>query len=408
MNTQTSNSSLFAVPAVLTAAPHRLLFFIGAVNVLAAMTWWAWWSFHMNPTPVAGVPAGWLHGVIMQYQMLPSFMFGFLLTTFPRWMGQPELGRKHYVPVGLGMFLGQILCLVAAFTGFSHALHLGVVLTILGWGYGLVVLGRILIRDRFRTWHAVSCWAGLLLGWIALLLFAAFLHDAGAGVGLLAVRMGVFAVLLPIYATVAHRMFPFFASRVVPDYQPWRPLWLLAAQWPLWLAHVVLDYADLRQWLWLVDAPLLVLALMCLWRWWPRRPMPGLLRVLFVGYAWLSVAMALFVLQSLWLALNGELILNRAPLHALAVGMFGSLLVAMVTRVTMGHSGRPLELGRIALYAFVAMQFVALIRIAAEIPGFPYLDLVQVAACGWLVAFLPWVLHSAWIYLRPRRDGRPG
>lgn len=408
MDTQKPASASFSIPTVLTAAPHRLLFFVGALNVLAAMSWWAWWSFHMNPIPVAGVPAGWLHGFIMQYQMLPSFMFGFLLTTFPRWMGQPECTRRHYVPVGIGMLLGQVLCLVAAFSGFSHALHLGVVATILGWGYGLFILGRIMLRDRFKTWHAVSCWAGLLLGWIALLLFAAFLHDAGAGFGLLAVRMGVFAVLLPIYASVAHRMFPFFASRVVPGYQAWRPMWLLAVQWPLWLVHVGLDFLDLRQWLWLVDAPLLVLAVICLWKWWPRGPMPAILRVLFVGYAWLPIALGLFVVQSLWLTLHGEFILGRAPLHALAVGMFGSLLVAMVTRVTMGHSGRPLELGRVALYAFVAMQFVALARIGAELPGAAYLGLVQIAACGWLLAFLPWVLRSAWIYLRPRADGRPG
>jgi uncharacterized protein involved in response to NO len=88
--------------------------------------------------------------------------------------------------------------------------------------------------------------------------------------------------------------------------------------------------------------------------------------------------------------------------------MFGSLLVAMVTRVTMGHSGRPLELGRTALFAFIAMQAVVLVRLAAEIHGWPYLGLVQVAAIGWLLAFAPWVLNSAWIYLRPRVDGRPG
>lgn len=404
----THNQTVFSVPAVLTAAPHRLLFFVGAVNVLAAMAWWTWWQFHIDPVPVAGVSAGWLHGFIMQYQMLPSFMFGFLLTTFPRWMGQEELGRKHYVPVGLGMFLGQALCLIAAFTGLDHALHAGVVLTILGWGYGLVVLGRVLLRDRLQTWHAVSCWAGLLLGWLAMLCFAAYLHGAGLFVGLLAVKLGVFGVLLPIYASVAHRMFPFFASRVVPGYQSWRPMWLLAAQWPLWLAHVALELADLHAWTWVVDLPLMLLAVLCLWKWWPRGAVPAILRVLFVGYAWLPIALALYVVQSVCLNLSGEVILGRAPLHALAVGMFGSLLVAMVTRVTMGHSGRPLELGRTALFAFIAMQGVVVVRISAEIHGWPYLGLVQIAAIGWLVAFAPWVLRSAWIYLRPRVDGRPG
>ena len=47
----------------------------------------------------------------------------------------------------------------------------------------------------------------------------------------LLIPLGVFGVLLPIYASVAHRMFPFFASRVVPGYQSWRPMWLLAVQW---------------------------------------------------------------------------------------------------------------------------------------------------------------------------------
>lgn len=409
MDTKTPTSSVFSVPAVLTAAPHRLLFFVGAVNVLAAMVWWTWhWAFHFNPLPVAQVPATWLHGFIMQYQMLPSFMFGFLLTTFPRWMGQAELGRKHYVPVGVGMFLGQALCLVAAFTGSSAALHLGVVATILGWGYGLFLLGRILLRDRFQNWHAVSCWAGLLLGFVALLAFALYLHDAGLGVGRFAVKLGVFGVLLPIYATVAHRMFPFFASRVVQGYQSWRPMWLLAVQWPLWLLHVALVLADVQAWLWLVDLPLMVLALMCLWKWWPRAAMPGLLRVLFIGYAWLPVAMGLFVVQSLWLLLGDQQILGLAPVHTLAIGMFGSLLVAMVTRVTQGHSGRPLVLGRTALFAFIAMQVVVVVRIAAELSGFPRLELLQLAAAGWLVAFLPWVLRSVWIYLRPRVDGRPG
>ena len=44
-------------------------------------------------------------------------------------------------------------------------------------------------------------------------------------------------------------------------------------------------------------------------------------------------------------AISGEFVLGRAPAHALFIGFFGSLLVAMVTRVTQGHSGRPLVLG---------------------------------------------------------------
>jgi uncharacterized protein involved in response to NO len=83
------------------------------------------------------------------------------------------------------------------------------------------------------------------------------------------------------------------------------------------------------------------------------------------------------------------------------------MLVAMVTRVTQGHSGRPLEMGRIPWLTFCLLQVVALVRLYAEFSA----DLPRwlvIAAFGWLLAFLPWVVRSAWIFLTPRVDGKPG
>jgi uncharacterized protein involved in response to NO len=79
----------------------------------------------------------------------------------------------------------------------------------------------------------------------------------------------------------------------------------------------------------------------------------------------------------------------------------------MVTRVTQGHSGRPLELGRIPAIAFVALQVVAVLRIAAEVLP-DSLAWQAVAALGWLSAFAPWVVRSLSIYATPRVDGKPG
>jgi uncharacterized protein involved in response to NO len=79
----------------------------------------------------------------------------------------------------------------------------------------------------------------------------------------------------------------------------------------------------------------------------------------------------------------------------------------MVTRVTMGHSGRPLRMGAVAWLCFAMLQVVVLIRIRAELGGDAYAWLV-LAAFGWLAAFAPWVLRSAWIWLTPRADGKPG
>ena len=99
--------------------------------------------------------------------------------------------------------------------------------------------------------------------------------------------------------------------------------------------------------------------------------------------------------------------LGRAPMHALFIGFFGSLLVAMVTRVTQGHSGRPLQMYGIAWFAFAAIQVVATLRILAEVLPDPGLW-QALAAVGWLLALSPWVAHIGRIYLSPRRDGRPG
>ncbi len=394
-----------ALLAAVAAAPHRLLFLVGASNVLAAMAWWT--ASLAGLAPVPSVPPGWVHAFVMQYQVLPTFIFGFLLTVFPRWMAQAEATRWHYLPVGLGLLAGQVLVLAGAAMASPLLLHLGVLNTIAGWVAAMAVLAGWLLRAKETNWHALSCFAALVVGLAGLVAFAAFLHTGNAKLAFAMLKIGGFGLLVPVYCTVAHRMFPFFAANAVPGYRAWRPLWLLAACWPLWIGHLALELAHLHAWLWLVDLPLLALAAATLWRWWPRGPAPALLRVLFIGYAWLPVAMALYAGQSLWFFSTGEFALGRAPVHALSVGFFGSLLVAMVTRVTQGHSGRPLELGAVAATAFAGMQLVAVLRTLSELAANPA-PWFLAAAAGWLLVFLPWVLRSAWIYLMPRVDGRPG
>lgn len=395
---------------LLARAPHRLLFFIGAANVLLAMAWWALWlvdaRWHVIGLRQPQVYGGWLHAIVMQYQVLAPFMFGFLLTVFPRWMGLAELTRWHYLPVGLGLCGGQLLTLLGAL-GPAHLLHAGAVLTLAGWSIGLFFLLRWLWQERGRTWHAVSCAAALSLGMLGLVLYAVFLHVPDPRLMFAAIKLGSFGLLLPVFFTVAHRMFPFFAGNVVAGYSPWRPLWVLGAFWALVLVHLGLELVHGYAWLWLADLPLLALSGYWLWRNWPHAKTPALLRVLFLGYAWLPVALALYAVQSIWYALTGEFMLGRAPAHALFVGFFGSLLVAMVTRVTQGHAGRPLQLGHVAGFAFVAIQLVCVMRIVAELAP-DQMAWQAAAAIGWLLAFAPWVLRSLGIYLSPRADGKPG
>jgi uncharacterized protein involved in response to NO len=402
----------------LGAAPHRLMFFAGVTNLLLAMIWWAAWlvaSRWPSALQLAYPPVlpGWLHAFVMQYQMLPAFFFGFLLTTFPKWTKQPELGPRRYLPVGLCLLAGQLATLAGAL-GSRDAIVAGVGLTLAGWLAALASLAPMLWREEAVTWHARSCVAALVLGVAGLAAFGAHLLGADATWVLVAIRLGTYGLLLPVFFTVAHRMFPFFAANVVAGYRPWRPLWLLAAFWAATALRLALDVgplllyrAPLLDWLWLPDVALLAVAAVALARWWPRGAKPGLLAVLFAGLAWLPVALALILVDDAAFAVDGAYLLGRAPAHALFIGFFGTTLVAMVTRVTQGHSGRPLVMPAAAWFAFVALHAVAVVRIAAERTADPY-AWFAVAAIGWLVAFAPWVARLGWIYLTPRADRKPG
>ena len=116
-------------PSLLARAPHRLLFFVGAVNVLLAMLWWTCWlidaRWDLGHLPASSIAPGWVHAIVMQYQLLPPFMFGFLLTTFPKWTGQPDLKRWHYLPVGIGLLGGQVAVIAGMLLGLDAWVQMG-------------------------------------------------------------------------------------------------------------------------------------------------------------------------------------------------------------------------------------------------------------------------------------------
>ncbi len=404
-------AALAELPAVMASAPHRLMFFAGASAVIVSMLWWACflganWAGHAFPT--APVPAGWAHAVFTQYGMLPAFIFGFLLTVFPRWMGQPALQPRHYVPVFAGVFGGYLLAHIGLLD-LRPLLLAGIALMLGGWIMALIALGGVLARNGAKDRHALSCFVALLLGACGLAAFGAFALGAPWQLAYFSIRIGTFALLVPIYFTVCHRMIPFFSSNVAgAGYRVFRPSWSLPLMWALLLVHLVLDLRHQQDWLWLADLPLAVFFLVHWLGWQPWKCMrPGLLAVLYIGSAWLWIAFALYAAQSLLAFFDFGFLFLRAPAHALTVGFFGSMLVAMVTRVTHGHSGRPLQMGAIPWLTFCLLQLVVLARLYAEISSNAPLWLV-IAAFGWIIAFLPWVLRSLWIYMTPRLDGKPG
>ena len=192
---------------------------------------------------------------------------------------------------------------------------------------------------------------------------------------------------------------------------PWRPLWILVAVVGLVYLRLLLGTAGLLEVLPLVDLALFVLTATCALRWTSLRARGNaLLWTLYAGYAWLPLALLLQTIRDGSFALTGEWWLGRAPTHALGMGFCGGLLVAMVTRVTMGHSGRPLRMDGLTLACFLALQLGAASRVLSELLAAPAaIQAFLLASVGlWVGAIAVWVSRVAVIYLQPRVDGKPG
>jgi uncharacterized protein involved in response to NO len=206
-------------------------------------------------------------------------------------------------------------------------------------------------------------------------------------------------------------MIPFFSQNAVSGYVAWRPLWVLVAVVGLAYTRLLLGTVGVLDSLVVADAALLLLTATCAIRWTSLRARGNpLLWTLYAGFAWLPVAMALQTARDAGFALTGEWPLGRAPIHALGIGYFGGMLVAMVTRVTMGHSGRALAMDRVTLACFLGVQFAAIARVCSEVVTAPEAirDFLLGSMLAWLLAFGVWTARHGRIYLSPRSDGKPG
>ena len=215
--------------------------------------------------------------------------------------------------------------------------------------------------------------------------------------------------LVPVVFLVSHRMIPFFSHSVLMHYLMVRPSWGPSLMLCCVSAHVVLELSGLPQWRFLADLPLAIAALHHSWVWQFRRSFHArLLAMLHIAFLWLGIAMTLYALQSLIVLATGVDVLGRAPLHALGIGFFTGMIVAMASRVTLGHSGRTLHADRLTWLTLLGINVSALLRIAGELLPAAGAWLHLLAGAVWLVALGAWAGHYLPIYLRPRLDGKLG
>jgi uncharacterized protein involved in response to NO len=212
-----------------------------------------------------------------------------------------------------------------------------------------------------------------------------------------------------IYAIVAGRVIPAFTRNAFPASEPRQAGWLEFLSFASMLAIIALrvsgDWVAVPT---LAPAALMIVAAvshafrLALWR--PQATATNpLLWMLPAAYSWLPVA---FLLRAF---AQYSIVAPGAWIHALTVGAISSLMLAMMMRSALGHTGRPLVASGTDMSAFLLLQLAAVIRVTAgAFPDAWYTPLVIVSGGAWVLAFGIFLVRYVPMLLRPRIDGRPG
>lgn len=399
--------------AVWTSAPHRVMFAGGAAQFALAACLVAWEAggryLGLWAPPPWVVPPAWAHAFLMLFALFPWFVFGFAMTAVPNWTGV-RVERPEWLRAGLPMAAGVLLLDAGLLTHRAVALA-GGTLYIAGWLAGLAAVTRIVRSAQSRDVQAIAIAVLLAVGAVAAaMLLAAIALGSAAGFGI-ASASGVWLFLLPLFLVVSHRLVPFFSSRVLAQYAVYRPAASLPLLGGACGAHFLLEAGGLGGWTWLVDAPMAAWVGWLAWKWGIAQSFRArLLAMLHVALAVLAAALALSSVASLAMLAGAPGLFGRGPLHLLAVGYFAAMTVAMVSRVSLGHSGRALEADALTWYGFLALIATGALRALADFAPLAAFraHLLGCAAAAFLVIAAGWAARLLPIYLAPRPDGRPG
>ena len=414
-------------PAHLLLAPHRLGFALAVLLLLASGVWWALVQVD-RATGALGlayaVSPSLGHAAVMTFGFIPLFFTGFLFTAGPKWLGVDGPEARSLLAPLLLQAAGWLVWLLGLHTALGLSLVGGAV-ALLGLGWVVALFAQLVRRstldDRLHA-RTVAVAGGVGVVSLALLLVA--LAAGAYEVAHAAVLTGLWGFVVVTYLVVAHRMIPFFTSSAVPMIDVWRPFWVL---WML-LGAVALELAAIwvplvMSWMgepagrggraWMLGLGLMQLAAgsVILWLafvWGLVQSLSiRLLAMLHLGFLWLGVSFVLAGASQLLGLRLGTPVLGLGALHALTMGSLGSLMLAMVTRVSCGHSGRTLVADNLVWALFWLLQLAVLLRIGGALNQAPAW-LVMAAALLWAGVMAVWGLRLLGWYGRQRADGRPG
>lgn len=355
-------------------------FFLGAgLWALAAMPIWILAVQGYVSIPTAFDPVGW-HAHEMLFGFVIAAIAGFLLTAIPNWTGRmPLQGVPLAVLVGVWV-IGRLAVGVSAWigAGIAAVLDLSFLTLLLG-----VVLREILAGRNWRNLPMPVVLGGLLVA-------NALTHADAVGLaatGQIGQRLGIGIVILLI-GLVGGRIIPSFTlnwlkkrgeSNLPASFGALDrgALGLAAAALAMWVIAPESQIGGAA----LIAAGVASLVRLARWRGQLTLVEP-LVWSLHLGFVWVPIGLLLVGLGAFLPDVP-----QVAGVHALTAGATGGMTLAVMTRATLGHTGRPLtaDVWTAAIYALVAAA--AALRVAAPFLADVYLALLWTSGLAWSTAF---------------------
>jgi uncharacterized protein involved in response to NO len=395
------NSEQSVMHSNLFAYGFRSNFLLAGIAAMLLVPLWALSFVTGTPLGSSRPPMLW-HAHEMLFGFIATAMAGFLLTAVPSWTGQKGLSGRPLIILASIWLAARVLIACSAL--WPAVLIAAVDLAFLP---ALAVLvARPLLRSRSRNTPLLAV---LALFWLTDLVFQIGLIRNNPPLALHALHVGIDIVLV-LVTVIGGRIVPSFTSLAL------RPLGLEDAvhNRPILtgLAIAGMVAVTLSDAFWpesrvagVIAAVAASIQAVRLLQWATRRTLhQPIVWVLHLSYAWLPVGLALKAV-----ALLSGAAFAAFWLHALTIGTLATMILAVMTRASLGHTGRALIVDPLITLAYLLLTAAAVIRVfGLSAFRLNYPVVIIGSAFLWTAAFALFVFVYAPILWGPRADGKSG
>lgn len=397
-------------PIPYNVKPYQVMFGLGAIQGILIILWWGYEIFAgfigLPLATASGIVSHWAHIFLMVFSFFPLFICGFLFTAYPVWMGSNPVKIESIVPCIFLLIIG--ISLINTGILFSKKIFLtGVIFFATGWLFSVVDLINIFIdANKKRVAHSILTIFFLVTGVIFLCLNAYGIFYNNAQIINLAKVGGLWWFLFPLFISICHRLIPFFTSVAIPKYEAYRSNRLLIIMFTLIFLHGLLELKHNTSYLWFVDINMAIISFWLSWKWFDKQICSKrILFMLHIAYLWVPISFTLLAFKSI-LNQNEFYFLSSGPLHCITIGFFTSMLFAMITRVSLGHSGRQVNANPFIWQLFLLIQIATVLRLIGDLTiNSQYIHVLLLAsALLWFVCFFGWLKEFLKIYIIDSRE----